>query len=134
SARSTARVDAWHHHAGSTVKAGKYRGLPFGSSATRSGARRTRCPIFTAAGAAPVTTANTRWPSIFTIAKTRGPSKPDGSPVSCVVKAWIVPSRGRSTHWNVSDAHSPQKPRGGHEVVPHVLQRVVTRRPSASRA
>src|SRR5438067_857408 len=121
-------------HARSTVKAGRYLALPFGSSVTRRGASRTRWPTFTVAGSATVRRVNTRCPSTFTIANTRGPSKPAGSPVSCTVNAWIVPSRARSTHSNASDAHSPQKPRGGHAVVRHDAQRVVTSRPSPSRA
>src|SRR5947199_235215 len=64
-----------YFHAGSTVKAGRYLALPFGSSVTRRGASRTRWPIFTVAGSATVRSVNTRWPSTFTIAKTRGPSE-----------------------------------------------------------
>src|SRR5439155_21430443 len=47
-------------HARSTVKAGRYLALPFGSSVTRRGASRTRWPIFTAAGSATVRSVNTR--------------------------------------------------------------------------
>src|SRR5207247_10059690 len=119
-------------HAGSN--AGSQRGCPLESSATRRGARRTRWPIFSAVGSAPITGAKMRWPATLTMANTRGPSKPTGSPVSCRVKAWIAPSRGRSTHSNASDAQSPQNPRGGHAALPHELHRVVTRRPSARRA
>jgi len=46
-----------------------------------------RTPEEIVAGSAPVRVANTRKPSTLTIAKTRGPSKPAGSPVSCTVKA-----------------------------------------------
>src|SRR2546430_2401330 len=118
-------------HAG--ANAGSHRALPLGSSATRSGASRTRWPILSAAGSASTRAVKTRWTSTFTIAKTRGPSKPAGSPASCSVKAWSVPSPGRSTHSNRSDAHSPQKPRGGHAVVRQSRQRVVMSRPDARR-
>src|SRR5438874_1766143 len=47
-------------HARSTVKAGRYLALPFGSSVTRRGASHTRWPIFTAAGSATVRSVNTR--------------------------------------------------------------------------
>ena len=73
------------------------------------------------------------WPSTFTIAKTRGPAKPAGSPVSWTVNAWTVPSAERSVHANRSEQHSGQNPRGGQLVVPHAAHRVVQSRPSASR-
>jgi len=47
-------------HARSTVKAGRYLALPFGSSVTRRGASRTRWPTFTVAGSATVRSVNTR--------------------------------------------------------------------------
>jgi len=38
------------------------------------------------------------------------------------VNPWTTPSPDRSTQANVSDAHSPQNPRGGHARVPHPVQ------------
>src|SRR5262245_29674470 len=83
-------------HAGRN--AGSQRALPLGSSATLSGERRTVWPIATFAGSVSTRIENTRRPSIFTIAKTRGPAKPTGNPTSWIVNAWIVPSPHRSTH------------------------------------
>src|SRR5207249_10210542 len=67
-------------HAGRT--AGSQRAFPLGSSAIRSGVTRTVWPIATFAGSASIRIEKTRSPSIFTIAKTRGPSKPVGNPTS----------------------------------------------------
>src|SRR4030095_2925456 len=72
-----------------------------------------------------------RGPPISTIAKTRAPSKPAGSPASWTVNAWIVPRLDRSAQSNRSEPHSPQNPRGGHDRRPPAAQRVVARRPDA---
>src|SRR5262249_39238000 len=98
-------------HAGRN--AGSQRGFPVGSSAMRSGAKRTVWPIATFAGSASTRIENTRRPSIFTIAKIRGPTKPAGSPTSWIVKACIIPSPDKSTQSKASEPHSPQNARGG---------------------
>src|SRR6266446_6950852 len=113
--------------------AGSQRAAPPGSSATRRGESRTALPIATFAGSASTRIENTRRPSIFTIANTRGPWKPAGSPVSCTVNAWTVPSPERSTQSNWSAPHSPQNARGGHARRRHPAHRVVASRPAASR-
>src|SRR5262245_51431096 len=116
-----------------TAKAGSQRAPPRGSSETFSGARRTRWPILSIVGSAPCTIEKMRWAPTLTMAKTRGPSKPAGKPASCAVKAWIVPSVGRSTQAKRSLAHSGQKARGGHAVRPQPAHSVVHRRPAARR-
>ena len=105
-----------------------------GSSAILSGDSRTVWPIATFAGSASTRTENTRRPSTLTIAKTRGPAKPAGSPTSWTVNAWIVPSPDRSTHSKRSDRHSPQNARGGQARRLQSAHRVVASRPAASRA
>src|SRR5262249_45406173 len=121
-------------HRGETsgVKAGRKRGCPCGSSATRTGASRTRAPTASAPGSGTSTSgANTRCPATSTIASTSGLRKPAGTPVSWTVKPWIRPADGRSTHSKASEVHAGQKPRGGQSVRPQPRQRVVVKRPSA---
>src|SRR5205809_2495109 len=85
-------VEPWlgDQHLHASRNAGSQRALPPGSSATRRGESRTALPIATFAGSTSTRIENTRRPSIFTIANTRGPWKPAGSPVSCTVNAWTV--------------------------------------------
>src|SRR4030095_16551432 len=115
-----------HPHAGRN--AASQRALPPGSSATRSGTSRTRCPTATDDGSASTRIEKTRRPAIFTIAKKSGPSQPAGSPASWTVNAWIVPSLDRSAQSNRSEPHSPQNPRGGPARRTHAAARVVATR------
>src|SRR5439155_17765518 len=123
---------AGHSLPSDSVKPTSQRGDSFGPSATRRGWNVTRWPTATWPASAPLTIEKMRCDPTDTIANTRGAAKPAGSPASWIVKAWIVPSRGRSTHWNRSDPQSGQNPRGGHAVRRQPAHAVVVRRPAAS--
>src|SRR5205823_13548529 len=104
---------------------------PLASSATRTGESRTGEPTPTVVAPGPTMGAKMRASLTLTIAKTRGASKPWGTPVAWIVKAWTVPSGGSSTQEKSSEAHSGQKSRGGQAVRPQRAHAVVASRPSA---